>query len=146
MYLFSKVKALYKACGEVTDGIECNKKVIDNGDGTYRCEKCMKEKDQFKWRIMLQMNIADSTDNIWATSFQVLISYGAIEISIFSQETAEKILGVSSADLGRYLESDEDQYNAVFSEATFKTYNFRLRVKEDTWNDETRLKHTVSVK
>jgi len=125
---FSKDKALYKACGEVTDGKECNKKVIENGDGTYRCEKCMKEKNEFKWRIMLQMNMADSTDNTWASCFQ---------------ETAEKILGVSSADLGRYFESDEEQYNSIFLDATFKTYNFRMRVKADTWNDETRLKHTV---
>jgi len=125
---FSKDKALYKACGEVTDGKECNKKVIENGDGTYRCEKCMKEKSEFKWRIMLQMNMADSTDNTWASCFQ---------------ETAEKILGVSSADLGRYFESDEEQYNSIFLDATFKTYNFRMRVKADTWNDETRLKHTV---
>ena len=41
------------------------------------------------------------------------------------------------------MESDEARYNALFTEATFKTYNFRIRVKEDRYNDETRLKHTV---
>jgi len=126
---FSKDKALYKACGENTgDGRECNKKVVENGDGTYRCEKCAKDKAEFKWRIMLQLNMADSTDNTWASCFQ---------------ETAEKILGVTSADLGNFLETDEEQYNTVFLDATFKTYIFRMRVKSDTWNDETRLKHTV---
>eukprot|EP00092_Neocalanus_flemingeri_P017032 GFUD01018420.1.p1 GENE.GFUD01018420.1~~GFUD01018420.1.p1 ORF type:complete len:627 (+),score=162.12 GFUD01018420.1:60-1940(+) len=125
---FSKDKALYKACGDIMDGKECNKKVVENGDGTYRCEKCAKDKNEFKWRIMLQMNMADATDNTWASCFQ---------------ETAEKILSVSSADLGRYLETDEEQYNAIFLNATFKTYTFRMRVKSDTYNDETRLKHTV---
>ena len=124
----SKDKALYKACGESADGKECNKKVVENGDGTYRCEKCAKDKSEFKWRIMLQMNMADSTDNTWASCFQ---------------ETAEKILNVSSADLGRYLETDEEQYNSIFLDATFKTYIFRMRVKADTYNDETKLKHTV---
>jgi len=125
---FSKDKALYKACGNTVDGKECNKKVIENGDGSYRCEKCQQEKSEFKWRIMLQMNMADSTDNTWASCFQ---------------ETAEKILNTTSADLGRCLEQDEEQYNSIFLDATFKTYNFRMRVKADTYNDETRLKHTV---
>ena len=61
----------------------------------------------------------------------------------FVQETAEKILNVQSADLGRYLETDEEQYNSIFLDATFKTYIFRMRVKSDTYNDETKLKHTV---
>ena len=50
---------------------------------------------------------------------------------------------MSSSELGRYLESDEEQYNSIFLDATFKTYQFRMRVKQDIWNDETRLKHTV---
>ena len=33
----SKDKALYKACGEsLGDGKDCNKKVVEQGDGTYR--------------------------------------------------------------------------------------------------------------
>merc|ERR1711881_115354 len=65
---FSKDKALYKACGENTgDGRECNKKIVENGDGTYRCEKCAKDKQDFKWRLMLQLNMADSTGNTWAS-------------------------------------------------------------------------------
>merc|ERR1719341_2194841 len=74
------------------------------------------------------LNMADSTDNTWASCFQ---------------ETAEKILSVTSSDLGRYLETDEEQYNSIFLDATFKTYIFRMRVKSDTYNDETKLKHTV---
>jgi len=125
---FSKDKCLYKACGEEVDGKVCNKKVVEGGDGTYRCEKCGKDKTTFKWRIMLQMNMADATDNTWASCFQ---------------ETAEKILSVKSDELGYWLETDEEKFNAVFQEATFKTYNFRMRVKEDHYNDEARLKHTV---
>ena len=60
------------------------------------------------------------------------------------QETAEKILGVKSDELGYWLETDEEKYNAVFQEATFKTYSFRMRVKEDNYNDESKLKHTVN--
>ena len=125
---FSKDKALYRACGKETDGKQCNKKVVENGDDTYRCEKCNEDKSNFTWRIMLQMNIADCTDNTWASAFQ---------------ETGEKVLNIGAQDLGRLMESDEDAYNKIFTEATFKAYSFRMRVKSDTYNDETKLKHTV---
>jgi len=126
---FSKDKALYKACGDMAaDGKECNKKVVEQGDGTYRCEKCMRNKSEFKWRIMLQLNMADCSDNVWASCFQ---------------ENAEKILDTTSQELGDAFERDEVKYNGTFSAATFKTFNFRMRAKADTYNDETRIKHTI---
>ena len=35
------------------------------------------------------------------------------------------------------------RFNAVLSDATFKPYSFKMRAKADTYNDETRVKHTV---
>jgi len=124
---FNKEKALYKACKNNVDGKDCNKKVVETGDG-YRCEKCNMDLDGFRWRIMLSFNIGDATDHTWTNCFQ---------------DMAEKLIGVKSDELGSFMESDEARYNALFTEATFKTYNFRIRVKEDRYNDETRLKHTV---
>jgi len=126
---FQKDKALYKACGKDTgDGRQCNKKVTECGGDIYRCEKCGDEKPGFAWRLMLQMNLADCTDNTWASCFQ---------------ETAEKILDIKADDLGRLQQDAEEDYNQVFAKACFKTYSFRMRVKADTYNDETRLKHSV---
>ena len=59
------------------------------------------------------------------------------------QDSAEKILGVSSQELGEAFERDEERYNSIFSQATFRTFNFKMRAKADTYNDETRVKHTV---
>ena len=61
------------------------------------------------------------------------------------QENAEKILGTTSQELGQAFEMDEARYNGIFSAATFGTYNFRMRAKADTYNDETRVKHTVII-
>ena len=59
------------------------------------------------------------------------------------QETAEKILNTTSQELGEALEQDEERYNSIFTEATFKTFNFRMRAKAENWNDETRVKQTI---
>ncbi len=51
--LFAKKdNALYMAC----PGENCNKKVIDQNDGTYRCEKCSKNYPNFNWRMILNVN------------------------------------------------------------------------------------------
>lgn len=44
--------AFYKAC----DTPNCNKKVIDQGNGTYRCEKCQIESSNFKYRLLVNVS------------------------------------------------------------------------------------------
>ena len=41
----------------------CSLKVQDQGNGTYRCEKCNMDMDSFNYRIILSFSIADATDN-----------------------------------------------------------------------------------
>ncbi|KAJ9597480.1 hypothetical protein L9F63_011665, partial [Diploptera punctata] len=43
--------ALYKACPTA----DCNKKVIDQNNGMYRCEKCNREYPNFKHRLLLSV-------------------------------------------------------------------------------------------
>ncbi len=52
--LYSKKdNSMYMAC----PGEGCNKKVIDQNDGTYRCEKCQKNYQDFKWRMILNVGV-----------------------------------------------------------------------------------------
>lgn len=44
--------------------------VVDQNNGMYRCEKCQSEFQNFKWRVMLSVNITDFTDHQWVTLFQ----------------------------------------------------------------------------
>ena len=47
--------------------------LIDYGPLTVygRCEKCAQDLDNFKWRLMLSLSLADYSDTVWATCFQV---------------------------------------------------------------------------
>lgn len=44
-----KENCMYQACPSQ----DCNKKVIDQQNGLYRCEKCDREFPNFKYRMML---------------------------------------------------------------------------------------------
>ena len=127
--LIQKDKALYQACSNQTaDGKSCNKKVQDQGNGMYRCEKCNQEMETFQWRLILSMSVSDATDNQWVNCFQ---------------EQGEQILGVTSNELGAMQENDKASYDRVFANATFKKFNFRMRCKADFYNDEQRVRHTI---
>lgn len=116
--------ALYKACPKP----DCQKKVVDRNDGTYRCEKCNDETENFKYRIMLQAQMCDSTGNQWVTIFQ---------------EAAETLLGTTSPELGKLMEEAKEDYSDVFQKQMFKLFDARARAKMETYNNETRLKVTI---
>ncbi|CAM2104241.1 replication protein A 70 kDa DNA-binding subunit [Caretta caretta] len=119
-----KENCMYQACPSQ----DCNKKVIDQQNGLYRCEKCDREFPNFKYRMILSVNIADCQENQWVTCFQ---------------ESAEVILGQNAAFLGELKEKNEQAFEEVFQNANFSSYEFRIRVKLETYNDESRIKATV---
>uniref|UniRef100_A0A8C7XDE7 Replication protein A subunit n=1 Tax=Oryzias sinensis TaxID=183150 RepID=A0A8C7XDE7_9TELE len=119
-----KENCLYQACPSA----DCNKKVLIQHNGLYRCEKCNREFSEFKYRFLLSANLADFGDNQWVTCFQ---------------ETAEVLLGHSAQTLGQLRETDEAAFDEVFQKANFRTHIFKNRVKLETYNDESRVKVTV---
>lgn len=110
----------YKACPTP----DCNKKVIDQNNGMFRCEKCNKEFNTFKYRLILPVSIGDWTNSVWVTLFQT---------------EAEAILGATAQEMG---ESSDD--HPALKRALFKQYIFRLRAKLEFYNDENRLKITCA--
>lgn len=119
-----KENCLYQAC----PSSNCNKKVLDQHNGLYRCEKCNRDYPNFQYRFLLSANLADFGDNQWVTCFQ---------------ETAEVLLGHSADRLGQLRETDEEAFELVFQKANFTTHIFKNRVKLETYNDECRVKVTV---
>ncbi|XP_020136421.2 replication protein A 70 kDa DNA-binding subunit [Microcebus murinus] len=119
-----KENCMYQACPTQ----DCNKKVIDQQNGLYRCEKCDSEFPNFKYRMILSVNIADFQENQWVTCFQ---------------ESAEAILGQNAAYLGELKDKNEQAFEEVFQNANFRSFTFRIRVKLENYNDESRIKATV---
>ncbi len=112
---------LYKACG--FNG--CLKKVRENSDGTYVCDKCQKESTEFEWRIILSVCLSDCTSEKWVTLFQ---------------DQAEKLLSTTSQELGILQLNDQQDYQKVLASSDFKQFVFRIGTRTESFQDETRVK------
>jgi len=53
VHIIKNTNAVYKACSAP----DCNKKVIDQENGQYRCEKCNKDFSDFKYRLLVNVSI-----------------------------------------------------------------------------------------
>ncbi|XP_010677435.2 replication protein A 70 kDa DNA-binding subunit A [Beta vulgaris subsp. vulgaris] len=128
---FIKVDSFcYTACPILVGDRPCSKKVTNNGDGKWRCDKCDQSVDECEYRYVLQIQIQDHTAVTWATAFQ---------------EVGEEIMGISAKNL-YYLkneEQDEEKFMEIARAAIFNKYIFKLKVKEETFSDEQRVKSTV---
>ncbi|XP_074305633.1 replication protein A 70 kDa DNA-binding subunit C-like, partial [Silene latifolia] len=120
----------YTACPLQTGDRQCNKKVVNNGDGKWRCDRCDQSVDECDYRYILQFQIQDHTGLTWVTAFQ---------------ECGEELLGMSAKDLFdlKYVKEDDEEFQKIVRAALFRKYIFKLKVKEETFNDERRVKSTV---
>ncbi|XP_044271504.1 replication protein A 70 kDa DNA-binding subunit-like [Tribolium madens] len=116
--------SLYKACPTEN----CNKKIVDLENGMYRCEKCCRDFPNFKYRLLVSMNIGDFSGNQW--------------VSLFSSE-AETILGKTAQEIGLTMQDDAAAGTAIFQAANFQQFIFKCRAKMEVYNDEQRLKIVV---
>ncbi|GJT66457.1 replication protein A 70 kDa DNA-binding subunit A-like protein [Tanacetum coccineum] len=129
---FLKVDSFYyTACPLMINDRKCNKKVINNGDGKWRCDRCDKDVDECDYRYILQFQIQDHTGTTWVTAFE---------------KGGEAIMGVTAKDLYcmKYEEQDDERFTEIIRNVLITKYNFKLKVKEETFNDDPRVKITVT--
>ncbi|XP_073817699.1 replication protein A 70 kDa DNA-binding subunit-like [Musca autumnalis] len=124
VHLIKSNNAYYKACPQP----ECNKKVIDEQNGHYRCERCNAEFTNFKYRLLINMSIGDWTSNRWVTCFS---------------DMGEQLLGRSAQEIGEALENNPTEAEEIFNSINFHSYVFKLRSKVETYGDMSRSKLTV---
>ncbi|XP_030454003.2 replication protein A 70 kDa DNA-binding subunit A [Syzygium oleosum] len=119
----------YTACPIVIGDRQCNKKVTNNGDGKWRCDRCDRCVDECDYRYILQIQIQDHTGQAWVTAFQ---------------ECGEEIMGVSAKELfSLRTEHEDERFGEIVRKVFFTKFLFKLKVKEEIFSDEQRVKSTV---
>ncbi|KAJ3337910.1 kinesin motor protein cin8 [Gonapodya sp. JEL0774] len=102
----------------------CNKRVTEEAPGQWRCEKCNKTYPEPFYRYILSVSVSDHTGQTWLTAFH---------------DVGVELLGMEAGALLKLKDNGAPgDYDAVFNDATFKMFDFRLRAKSDTYNEETR--------
>lgn len=117
----------YTAC----TGPDCNKKVTETMTMKYHCEKCNQEYDECRRRYMLNICLQDQSGQSYFTAFD---------------DMAIKIMGGKTADEMHNIKVSGDQatYDQIFNDCqSFKTFLFKARSKNETYNDEARVKSQI---
>jgi replication factor A1 len=105
----------------------CNRKVPQTVDG--RCDNCQQSYDKPTPRYILSFCAADHTGSQWLSCFN---------------DVAEGILGGQTAgDMELWREMKDPRFEHTFQQAMHKQYKFRLRGKEEVYQDNWKLKCTV---
>jgi replication factor A1 len=107
----------YPACQKP----DCNKKVIEEAPEEWWCEKCQKKWPKPEYRYVLSANVADHTGAVWLSCFD---------------DAGRMIMGMPANDLIEMKEEDEAKYMNAMQEATCKTFNFRVRAKMETYQEQ----------
>lgn len=120
----------YTACPLMVGDRQCSKKVTRLGNGNWHCDRCDQEFKECDYRYLLQAQVQDHTGITWVTAFQ---------------ESGEEILGFSAKELYlmKYEEQDDVRFGEILRSSLFKQYLFRLKIKEEVYGDEQRVKITV---
>ncbi|KAL1899685.1 Replication factor A protein 1 [Ceratocystis pirilliformis] len=104
----------------------CNKKVIMDGDG-WRCEKCNITHERPSYRYIMSVNVCDHTGQLWLSCFD---------------DVGRVVMGMPGDDLMALREEHGDVGTApAFENAACRTYNFRVRAKMDTYQDQQRIRY-----
>lgn len=120
----------YTACPLLIGDRQCNKKVTKSGNSRWQCDRCNQEFEECDYRYLLQAQIQDHTGLTWVTAFQ---------------ESGQEILGYSAKEL--YLlkgdGADESRFSEIIRNCIFTEFLLRLKIKEEAYGDEQRVKITV---
>ncbi|EZG89440.1 putative replication factor A 1, rfa1, partial [Gregarina niphandrodes] len=118
----------------------CNKKVTSLSDGalgggldddSYHCDNCNMEVKDPERKYIFQLTIQDATDTL--------------RLSVLG-ESGTELIGMSANDVEmlKYRPGIEGQeFLDVFNDLRRSEYIFRIQAKNETWQDETRLKYRL---
>ncbi|KAG0291122.1 Replication factor A protein 1 [Linnemannia gamsii] len=109
----------YPACPSAN----CNKKVTEDNN-VWRCESCNTTVSEPDYRYIMGVNVSDHTGQEWIQAFN---------------DSGRVITGRPAAELVAH----PDEVPLTFAKATFKSYIFKCRAKQDTYRDEAKTRITI---
>ncbi|XP_047939756.1 replication protein A 70 kDa DNA-binding subunit A [Salvia hispanica] len=120
----------YTACPLMIGDRQCNKKVTKSGNSAWLCDRCNQEFEECDYRYLLQVQIQDYSGMTWVTAFQ---------------EAGEEILGCSAKELYVWKNEMQDdlKFLEVIQNCLFREFILKLKIKEEIYGDEQKLKITV---
>lgn len=110
----------------------CNKKCVPlgedhtTGETKYSCERCNQEVTP-TFRYILSFCLKDNQDQQWLTAFD---------------EAGSEILGISANELTKMEGSSA--FDDVMQSALWKPMSFVINIREDTWQDELKIRLTAA--
>ncbi|GAA5845759.1 hypothetical protein JCM9279_006100 [Rhodotorula babjevae] len=114
----------YPACP--TD--RCNKKMSQEGEHQWRCEKCEKSYEAPQYRYIISMCVSDYTSQIWVSGFN---------------EVGADLFGKTADEMQQLKEDDDPQYQGAIASAVGKAYNLNVKAKADSFGDQTRVRYQI---
>ncbi|KAJ1261218.1 hypothetical protein BS78_09G011500 [Paspalum vaginatum] len=120
----------YPACIMEVNGKRCTKKVTDNGNGTWYCDRCKQCSENCEYRYVLLCQIKDDTGTAFATAFQE-----AGEVIVV--QTAQELFRAQNVEL------DDARFTKIMEAVLGHEYIFKLRLKEETYNGEQRVSCSI---
>lgn len=122
--MFLKEDALwYASC----KGEGCNKKVMLEESGNYRCERCNMTYEDCNYRYMVTMHLGDFTGQIWVSLFD---------------EAATGFFGISAREMKEMSEESPTELQTLIRRMYFRECLFRIKSKQDSYNDELRMRYS----
>ncbi|KAF2661656.1 replication protein-like protein A 70 kDa DNA-binding subunit [Lophiostoma macrostomum CBS 122681] len=117
----------YPAC-RTTTPTACNKKIVEENPDEWWCENCSKRWDKPEWRYILSISVADHTGNLYLSCFD---------------EAGRMIIGMSANEVMEMKDEDEPKFLTTMQDATCKMFNFRVRAKMETYQDQPKPRYQV---
>eukprot|EP00879_Flechtneria_rotunda_P025305 GHRR01026883.1.p1 GENE.GHRR01026883.1~~GHRR01026883.1.p1 ORF type:complete len:797 (+),score=258.36 GHRR01026883.1:172-2562(+) len=119
---------VYPACTRDFNGRPCHKK-LGGQEGSWWCERCGAGVDEPAWRYLLSVQAEDHTDHTWLTAFG---------------EAGETIMGCTAQQFSQPENMDSAAFASIVSERSFVPYNLKLKIHQDSYGDEQKVKVSIS--
>lgn len=119
---------VYPACPQEVNGRPCQKKMVDVGGGNYNCERCTFTTENPAWRYLVSMSAMDHTGKQYLTAFG---------------EAGDVVFGRSPLEVRQLEIENPQEFERMVEDIRFTQMIFRLKVMEDTYNDEARQKVSI---